>query len=52
MWRELSEGEARCLMKMAAKSGNSAVFSKAKEAVLSKGKVNPPTTRAFNHDVR
>lgn len=39
VWEALSEGEARCLMKKAVKSGNVAMFDKAKEAVLLRGKV-------------
>lgn len=43
VWETLSEGEARCLMKKAAKSGNVAMFDKAKEAVLVRGKVRMMT---------
>lgn len=47
VWGELSNGEARRLMKMAAKSGNVGIFNKAKEGVLLRGKVSTTTIRAI-----
>lgn len=52
VWGALSEGEARCLMKMAAKSGNLGMFSKAKEAVLLMGKVNTTAIRDYDPGLR
>lgn len=44
----LSQSSARCLMKMAAKSGNVGVFNKAKETVQLGGKVSTTTMRTID----
>lgn len=40
VWGALSQGEARCLLKKAAQSGNVGVFNTAKEGVLMRGTVS------------
>ena len=49
VWGAFSKREARCLMKMAAKSGNVGVFNKAKEAVLLRGTVSTGIMSSTEH---
>lgn len=51
-WEGVEAVEARCLIRMAAKSGNVGVFNRAMKIVLLRGKVKRTRTRENNPRVR